>query len=1094
MEQTVYEVVIKGIPTSIRNVGQLNDAIRKVNTEFRNSDFGSTKFRELQKDLGRLKGIQQDITRTTKEQTKEFRNAGMATDSIRGLREEAKRLKNILEVLDPNSEEFVRYRSELVRVTREQKKLREEAKKLDRELELEDVDPTSLRGLELTYAKLRAEIKLLPKEAREAAEGIELIEKAASTRAELNKLNQELNDFRTNVGNYPEAAQNAAGALKDVDDNSNNAAVGIRNLATAFGIGFGLNELKSLAQESIQLYDIQIRAEQNLQTALRGREEVVERLLQDASDLQAVTRVGDEAIIEQQAYLAGLGFTEAEIRKLIRTSLDLSEGANLSLESSVKNLAKTYSGLAGELGESVPELRSLSQEQLRNGEAIDIISEKYEGFAEAAAKTPTGRLEQLTNIIGDIKEEFGEDLGEILLNLGEFVSIMAELINIFLPAGRQIDSTAAGVNFLSRSIEILVTGNLKFFSLGLQGLAENAKRGVEIFRDLIQGVDDFTGVFSAQRRLLERLGISFESNSEKSGFFGDTLDRVRKSSSSYRDELQKVIRIKSLNKDEDEKSINSLERLRRKQEEVRQAIIKAVDANDTERVSELRREYQGIEEQIQKFNDALSFQDEQLMKTAEGSLKFYEQQISAINEELQSADPSRYGELTDKLLDAEANAKALREQLEGIRSRLSGDEVELTSIQRITEIDEPSGEEDIQSEILELRKQSQREFLESSKLEQLNFDKEILLSKLNDTDIEFNERLRIADELAAKELEIFRETERVKREERRATFEQLRSVFNRLQEGLTILSDIDSAIIDNRLAKVDERYAREIKLAQGNEERIAKLEKKRDEEKRRIEKAAFERNKAFSIAQAAIQGALAIQNIAATVPKFDFGISAAIQTAFVIGQTIAQIATISAQKFQGERGLYLSNEEAVHFADPIKMAQGGSVRIGAFAKGKRHAEGGIRTSFFGVPVEIEDGEFVDVLEDGGIAVINRRSSSMFASDFKAMGGKIFPGKRKLYSDLNQAGGGIPLAQDGISIGGFTPPLAAIGRESLRQQGQEVRVKLETDGIEDKVAGAVRNGLRTFEDLPDLIGEIIDEKLSDTLLEIDNRNTESQNNV
>ncbi|MGB1216828.1 MAG: hypothetical protein ACPG5P_03075, partial [Saprospiraceae bacterium] len=128
-------------------------------------------------------------------------------------------------------------------------------------------------------------------------------------------------------------------------------------------------------------------------------------------------------------------------------------------------------------------------------------------------------------------------------------------------------------------------------------------------------------------------------------------------------------------------------------------------------------------------------------------------------------------------------------------------------------------------------------------------------------------------------------------------------------------------------------------------------------------------------------------------------------------------------------------------------------------------------SFYGVPVEIEDNEFVDVLEDGGIAVINRKSSSMFASEFRQMAGKKFEGKRNLYSQMNQAGGGVAFELGGV-VRPVTPNVAALGRESLRKQGVEVSVKIDATEATNRMADGIREELSEFAELPSAIQKSI----------------------
>lgn len=169
--------------------------------------------------------------------------------------------------------------------------------------------------------------------------------------------------------------------------------------------------LTAMAGFAVKAANTQLQAEAKLLNALKGRADVQQRLIASAAELQSRSTVGDEAIIEQQAFLAALGLNERQIEATIEAAVQLSAALGTSLDSATKNLAKTYGGLTGELGESIPALKNLTEEQLRNGEAIRFVNENYKGFAETAASTGVGPLQQLKNQLGDI----GEQIGVILL-------------------------------------------------------------------------------------------------------------------------------------------------------------------------------------------------------------------------------------------------------------------------------------------------------------------------------------------------------------------------------------------------------------------------------------------------------------------------------------------------------------------------------------------------------------------------------------------------------------------------------------------------------------------------------------------------------
>lgn len=182
----------------------------------------------------------------------------------------------------------------------------------------------------------------------------------------------------------------------------------------------------------------QLQAEQRLLTALNGRKDVQERLMQQAAELQSRSIYGDEAVIEQQAFLAALGLTETQINATINAAAQLSAALGMEFSSAVRNLSKTYSGLAGELGESIPALRNLTAEEMAAGAAIAYVNDNYKGFAETAAKTGTGPLLQLKNTLGDLAEQFGTILVPVIQKLATRLKEIAEKFQKLSPETREL--------------------------------------------------------------------------------------------------------------------------------------------------------------------------------------------------------------------------------------------------------------------------------------------------------------------------------------------------------------------------------------------------------------------------------------------------------------------------------------------------------------------------------------------------------------------------------------------------------------------------------------------------------------------------------
>ena len=157
----------------------------------------------------------------------------------------------------------------------------------------------------------------------------------------------------------------------------------------------------------------------------------------------------------------------------------------------------------------------------------------------------------------------------------------------------------------------------------------------------------------------------------------------------------------------------------------------------------------------------------------------------------------------------------------------------------------------------------------------------------------------------------------------------------------------------------------EAKLLEERKEAGIITEEQYEKQLEQVQRKAFERKKRLDIAQAIINGALAMTQTAANVGfplQFVF-------SPFVAAMTAAQIAVIASQKFA--KGGVLE-----------KFANGGMVQ------GKSHAQGGEKFAVGGRVVELEGGE----------AVINKRSTAMFRNQLSAM---------------NAAGGGVKFADGGL---------------------------------------------------------------------------------
>lgn len=243
---------------------------------------------------------------------------------------------------------------------------------------------------------------------------------------------------------------------------------------TGFGKSWSLYvtaPLTAAAGVAVKAADVQLKNEKRLLTALRGREDIQQRLIKQAGELQSRSLFGDEEIIGQQAFLASLGLTEQQINDTIEAAAQLSSATGMTLDSAVKNLAKTYGGLSGELGESIPKLKELTTEQMKNGEAVKFILENYKGYAESAADTGLGPMQQLKNSIGDVGEEIGKVLMPMVQAVARMLKDFAAWLQGLSPAAKTSIVVIGGVAAALGPLSVALGSAVKLLPMLKIGLA-----------------------------------------------------------------------------------------------------------------------------------------------------------------------------------------------------------------------------------------------------------------------------------------------------------------------------------------------------------------------------------------------------------------------------------------------------------------------------------------------------------------------------------------------------------------------------------------------------------------------------------------------
>lgn len=226
---------------------------------------------------------------------------------------------------------------------------------------------------------------------------------------------------------------------------------GIRKLTDSFNsftragsvVTGAMKKVNAALNECAELYNKQAKAETLLETAAKNNPYLndvsVKQLKEFAGQLQNIGTVGDEELLPFMAQLASAGRTQSEIQQIMSAALDISAAGVMSMESAVKNLNKTFSGLSGELGENIPQIKELTTDQLKHGDAVKIVADQYRGMSKATTEK-TGGWIQFKNTMGDLKEVIGSGFASAKNSAGSLLnSFLSSVVSGLSSANKEAE-------------------------------------------------------------------------------------------------------------------------------------------------------------------------------------------------------------------------------------------------------------------------------------------------------------------------------------------------------------------------------------------------------------------------------------------------------------------------------------------------------------------------------------------------------------------------------------------------------------------------------------------------------------------------------
>lgn len=153
-------------------------------------------------------------------------------------------------------------------------------------------------------------------------------------------------------------------------------------------------------------------AEKKLSFALDGNADKTQRLIRFKDQLMETTLFSEDDIMSAMTMGTALGRTEQETKKLVETAMGLSRATGVDLNTAMMQLSATYEGNIGKLGKLAGDVKGLSEEQLKNGEAVDLLNDKYGKFASEGLDSVQGQVSQMKKYWGETLDSLGSNILE----------------------------------------------------------------------------------------------------------------------------------------------------------------------------------------------------------------------------------------------------------------------------------------------------------------------------------------------------------------------------------------------------------------------------------------------------------------------------------------------------------------------------------------------------------------------------------------------------------------------------------------------------------------------------------------------------------
>ncbi len=243
-----------------------------------------------------------------------------------------------------------------------------------------------------------------------------------------------------------------------------------------------------------------------------------------AASLQQTTTLTDEAVMSSLALANNYARSNEEAKKLTQAAIDMAAATGVSAETAIRTLGASLNGMGASLGKVVPQVKGLTEEQLRAGAALDLIANRFKGAAANEINTFAGALKQLENLWGDVGEETGKMIVQspavvaaikfVTKWVGELVTKMQEFS---ATSGDSMRPIILGLLDVAKVLNYGLVGPLEFIwnlsKIVFESIRTGAQAIIYTIATSVQGLLQIAGLFTDKFKDAEAAVTQFTQSS-----------------------------------------------------------------------------------------------------------------------------------------------------------------------------------------------------------------------------------------------------------------------------------------------------------------------------------------------------------------------------------------------------------------------------------------------------------------------------------------------------------------------------------------------------------------------------------------------------